>query len=250
MIKHKHSRGKITYEFCQIIFIFLPLFIIAQNQGTNYTYYLQLWYPYVIFYGIVFASEVLGYLQQKYENSLCINDSKVFLPIICSIAVCFLIALSLIRILPFYRGESMTQEQQKAWNNAYNILDYYSSDGELLVSMLLSDYCLERGITTSNYGQAEYNNINNLENYKNNKLWRNIFLFDYTEHILQQNISYNQTVRDKLYSQSYSCIALVYAGEYHLAEDDFISAGYHVVASEELISGTQYWHTVFYALTD
>lgn len=250
MVMRKHRRVKITYEFCQIVFVFLPLYLIAENQGTNYTYYLQLWYPYVILYGIGFASEVLRYLQQKYEHPLCINDFTTILPMICSIAVCLLIALSLIRILPFYRGESMTQEQQKAWNNAYNILDHYSSDGEFLVSMLLSDYCLERGITTSNYGQAEYNDINNLENYKNNKLWRNIFLFDYTEPLLQQNISYNQSVRDKLYSQSYSCIALVYAGEYHLAEDDFINAGYHVVASEELVSGTQCWYTVFYALTD
>lgn len=250
MLRYKHGFGKITYEFCQIIFILLPLFIIAENQGTNYTYYLQLWYPYIILYGIASASDALKHLRQKYESPVCIDEPKTFLPMICSILICLLVVLSLIKVLPSYHSEFMTQEQQAAWNNAYNVLDHYSSDGEILVSMLLSDYCLERGIPTSNYGQAEYNNINNLESYKNNKLWRNIFLFDHTGQLLQQNISYNQTVRDKVYSQSYRCIALVYAREYHLTEDDFANAGYHIAAAEELMSGTHCWHTVFYALTD
>lgn len=191
--------------------------------------------PYIILYGITVASDLLAYLHQKSNYRLCI---------------CLLLTLSLIIVYPSYRCDSMTKEQLKAWNHAYDILEQYSSDGEILVSMLLSDYCLEHEIATSNYGQAEYNNMQNLENYKDNKLWRNIFLFDYTEDLLQQNISYNQTVKDKIYAQSYHCIALVYAGEYHLAEDDFINAGYHAIASEELVSGTQCWYTVFYAVND
>ncbi len=250
IIRRKHIRNIITYEFCQIIFIFPPLFHIAENQGTNYTYYLQLWYPYIILNGIVFATQLLAYLHRKCENLIYINDPKTFLSRICPVVVCLLITLSLIKVLPSYRCDCMTQEQQKAWNNAYDILDKYSSDGEILVSMLLSDYCLERNLATSNYGQAEYNNIENLENYKNNRLWRNIFLFDYTEDLLQQNIAYNQTVKDKIYTQAYRCIALIYAGEYHLTDDDLANAGYHIMASEELMSGTQCWHIVFYTVTD
>ncbi|MCM1386030.1 MAG: hypothetical protein NC231_01780 [Bacillus sp. (in: Bacteria)] len=116
--------------------------------------------------------------------------------------------------------------------------------------MLLSDYCLEQGIETSNYGQAEYNNMHNLDNYKNNKLWRNIFLFAYTDELLQQNISYNQTVKDNISRQSYHCIALVYAGEYHLAEDDILNAGYRIAAAKELQTGNQCWYTIFYTLPD
>lgn len=250
MIRMKQIRGKITYELCQIIFILLPVFHLAENQGTNYTYYLQLWCPYIILYGIVFAADILKYLQHKNQNPIYINVPKAFFPVICSISIWLLLTLSVIKVLPSYRYSPMTKEQQEAWNRAYSLLDEYSSDGEILVSMLLSDYCLEHGIATSNYGQAEYNNIQNLENYKNNKLWRNIFLFDYTEELLQKNISYNQSVKEKLYNQSYRCVALVYAGEYHLTDDDLINAGYIPAASEELISGDQCWYTVFYTVTD
>ncbi|MCM1122979.1 MAG: glycosyltransferase family 39 protein, partial [Eubacterium sp.] len=250
MIRHKRSRDKFTYDFCQIIFIFVPLFYIAENQGTNYTYYLQLWYPYLILYGVIFAANSLERLLQKCNNPICFHHPRTLLPLIGSIAICMSAVLALIKVIPSYRSEPMTQKQQEAWNHAYNMLDQYSADGEILVSMLLSDYCIEHDIPTSNYGQAEYNNRSNLENYKNNKLWRNIFLFDYTEDLLQQNISYNQSVRDKVYARSYRCIALVYTGEYHLTDDDLINAGYQATASEELTAGAQCWHIVFYTLID
>lgn len=247
MAGRKFGREMITYELCQILFILPPLFRIAENQGTNYTYYLQLWYPYIILYGIVTADDILKHIRPKAETPLCIKAPKTLYPIIGSTLVYLLVALSIVIILPSCRCSFMTKEQKAAWNHAYAILDQYASEGEILVSMLLSDYCLEHDVATSNYGQAEYNNMTNLENYKNNRLWRNIFLFDHTEALLQKNIAYNQSVRDKIYARSYRCIALVYAGEYNLAEDDPINAGYHIIASEELAAGTQRWYTVFYA---
>ncbi|MCM1253549.1 MAG: hypothetical protein NC321_12060 [Clostridium sp.] len=62
MIKYRRLCPEMTYELCQTVFIFLPLFHIAENQGTNYTYYLQLWYPYIILLGLVSASELLKWL--------------------------------------------------------------------------------------------------------------------------------------------------------------------------------------------
>lgn len=56
MIRKRSLRGEVSYELCQIIFILPPLFHIAENQGTNYTYYLQLWYPNIILYGVYFAA--------------------------------------------------------------------------------------------------------------------------------------------------------------------------------------------------
>ena len=50
-----------------------------------------------------------------------------------------------------FRCTLMTQEEEAAWKNAYDILEQYSSEGDLLVSMLLSNYCLENNIATSNY---------------------------------------------------------------------------------------------------
>lgn len=249
MIKHRHIKGILTYELCQIIFIFPPLFHIAENEGTNYTYYLQLWYPYIILFGIISISELTHFFVNQ-NDRLYPASNKFSISIICIFLICILTACSVIKILPSFQCTLMTKEDLKAWDNAYDILHRYSADGEILVSMLLSEYCLENHIATSNYGQAEYNNTKNLENYRCNKLWRNVFLFSPTEELLQKNISYNHTVKDNLYNQTYSCIAIVYPGEYHLSDDDFINAGYHIIASENLVTGNQRWCTVFYAITD
>lgn len=250
MIRARKLRGMVTYELCQIIFIFPPLLRIAENQGTNYTYYLQLWYPYIIFYGIVSVSALLKYNCSELTVFLHTRCAKTIAPIIYYIAICLLCILSIIRVLPSYDCPVLSSGQKQSWYRAYDILDRYSAEGEILVSMVLSNYCLEHDIATSNFGQAEFNNLKNLENYRSSRLWRNIFLFDDTEALLQKNISYNQTIREKIYSQSYSCIALVYAGEYHLTEDDLIIAGYQISEAEELATGTQNWYTVFYTLAD
>ena len=249
MIKNRRMRGIVTYELCQIILSIVPLYKIAENQGTNYTYYLQLWYPYIILFGVVSLSELVDTII-GYKDRIMSNSGKYRITMISLVFIYILTAYSVIRVLPSFRCTLMTREQREAWNHAYDILDRYSADGEILVTMLLSEYCIENGIATSNYGQAEYNNADNLKNYKDNKIWRNVFLFRHTEELLQSNISYNQMVKDNIYNQIYSCIAVVYAGEYHLKDDDFTDAGYHVIATEELMSGDQCWYTTFYALTD
>lgn len=250
MIRTKKLCGMVTYELCQIIFILPLLLRIAENQGTNYTYYLQLWYPYIILYGIVSVSALLKCNFSELAVFMRIKWTKTVVSGIYYVAICLLCALAVIGVLPSYDCPVMSSGQKQSWCHAYEILDRCASEGEILVSMVLSNYCLERGIATSNYGQAEFNNLKNLENYRSNRLWRNIFLFDDTEALLQKNISYNQTIREKIYCQSYSCIALVYAGEYHLAEDDLINAGYQISDVEELATGTQNWYTVFYTLAD
>lgn len=250
VIRTRRLRGKVTYELCQIIFILPPLFCIAENQGTNYTYYLQMWYPYMILYGTFYAAVFSKDLYHRWKDAASHGMKQAVLSGMSFLLICCLCLISLLRVLPSYCCHGLSQKQRQSWQNAYDILDRYAGEGEILVSMVLSNYCIERGIETSNYGQAEYNNLQNLENYKDSKLWRNIFLFAHTEAILQKNISYNQLIKDKIYDHSYCCIALVYPGEYHLEEDDLIKAGYQVTAAEELATGEQNWYTVFYTLVD
>lgn len=237
MIKKKEMKKEFSYEFCQLVFVLPFLFYIAQNQGTNYTYYLQLWYPYVIAYGVA-SIPVIG----KYVRSIQSKNIRI----LCSILPCILIMVSFIKIIPFFQCSFMTNEEKDAWRRSYNTLDQYASKGDLLVSMLLSDYCLENNMDTSNYGQAEYNTEGNLQNYKGNKLWRNIFLFDHTEELLQNNISYNAQIRENISRQAYSCIAITYTWEYWISEDELIDAGYHVLTTETLHAGSQCWNVTFY----
>lgn len=245
MIRHKRLQHLVTYEMCQIIFILPFLLRIAENQGTNYTYYLQLWWPYIILCGITSTALIRTSVN---EYSAKIQKKNPYM--ICSALIFTLTAMSILKIYPSYRCDFMTDEQQEAWDTAYHMLDQYSADGDILVSMVLSGYCLENQIDTSNYGQAEFNNTHNLENYKGNKLWRNIPFFRYTEPLLQKNISYNETVKERMYHKDYSCIALVYPGEYHLTESDLVNAGYYPALALELMTGSQSWYTVFYTPTD
>ena len=237
MIKKKELKKEFSYELCQLIFLLPIIFYIAENQGTNYTYYLQLWYPYVILYcmtSIPFLAKYIKSIQQKNIR------------VLCSILQYILVIATLIKIMPFFQCSFMTDEEKDAWKRSYNILEEYSSKGDILVSMLLSDYCLENDIATSNYGQAEYNSSTNLQNYKNNKLWRNLFLFDYTEEILQSNIAYNAQIKDNISMQAYSCIAITYTWEYWISEDELTNAGYHILTTETLPTGSQYWNVTFY----
>lgn len=245
IIRHKHLKSFVTYEICQIIFILPFVFRIAENQGTNYTYYLQIWYPYIILCGM--ASVVLI---KESASTFSAKIQKRIPVIICNALIFLLTAISIIEIRPSFRCDFMTNEQREAWTTASHMLDRYSAEGDILVSIVLSGYCLENQIDTSNYGQAEYNNIQNLENYQGNKLWRNIPFFHYTESLLQKNITYNETVKERMYHKDYSCIALVYPGEYHLTEADIINAGYYPASAMELVTGSQSWYTVFYTPID
>lgn len=167
------------------------LFQTCYWRYSAYTYYLQLWYPYIILYGVYFAAVFSKSAYRKLTDIMW--GAKKILTEISFGAICLLCICSLVRVLPSYRCQLLSQKQRQSWRHAYDILDSCSEEGEILVSMLLSNYCIERGIATSNYGQAEYNNLQNLENYKSSKLWRNLFLFDHTEAVLQKNIAYNQS---------------------------------------------------------
>lgn len=245
-VQRRRLRDAAPYELCQILFILPFVLRIAENQGTNYTYYLQLWYPYVLLYGVVSVPPIRERLLFFVQKIRAANPLPPVTGAAVSALLYLAVAASVIRIHPSFRCDFMTAAQRQAWDEAYGILEQYSTEGELLVTMLLSEYCLENQLDTSNYGQAEYNNAANLEHYKDNKIWRNLFFLDSTKAILQKNISYNESVRKKLLRQSYACVAIVYPGEYHLSPEDITNAGYQVLTTKELMSGKQCWSTVFY----
>ena len=254
VITKKQFIGEVSYELCQIIFILPLLIYLARNQGTIYSYYLQLWYPYIILYSmasIPVVAKRIAPIQTKNVR------------IIFTVLTYMLVALTVKNVmfsdasssevmtpaaLPTFQGDLMTEEQTEAWDRAYNILAQCATEGDILVSMHLTEYCIENNIETSNYGQAEFNDDRNLQNFRNSSLWNNVFLFKYGEEIIQNNITYNKKVKENINNHKYRCIASVYAKEYGLTEEDFANAGYRVLAEEELMTGKQCWNTTFYVL--
>lgn len=162
-IKNKNIEDLLSYEFCQILFAFFPLAYIAQNKGTIYTYYLQLWYPYVILFSMSCLNSAIGFTRNKWKNKY--------------IEFAFSLVLILLMIISIHSEKFLvynrlpSDEEISAWKDAYEILDKYSAEGEILVSAHLSGYCLENGIETSAYGQSDFNDIYNLQKCNNSKIW-------------------------------------------------------------------------------
>lgn len=238
----ERKKGKVTgnsfrdsvftyYEFCQMICVFPFSIIISRNEGTRYTYNLQLWWPYVI----IFALSLLPVMAKKLMPYR-IKAGHIIVFVV--IAYCLWDCKSLIISKP------LNNDQINAWDNAYEILDRYSEEGDILVSPHLSAYCLENGIETSDYGQAEFNSADSLRGYLNNKLW--VTLFPETERLLRNNIEYNTLILDKIYRHGYTCIALTDSARYWLDESDIIAAGYSVDTEMELVAGGETLPTVFY----
>lgn len=241
-IKRKKIKIEFSYELCQVVCMFPIVLYLAQNPGNYYAYWFQLWYPYVIIYCITSAVVVLRYIYSLHYAKI-----KVLCLGMCSI----LMGYSFYQMLytpPFlFKCDLMTDGERDAWNRSYEMLDKYAKEGDILVPMLLSNYCLENNIETSDYGHAQCNVPFTMENYKNSKLWPNFFLVDYTEVLLEKCIQYNDVeIRRKIADQSYSCIVLTSVKDYGLTEQEVIDSGYHILTKEELPSGRQHWEVVFY----
>ncbi len=221
---------KVSLAVCQSVCV-LPLCImIARNEGTRYTYYLQLWWPYVILATICVMPAVFG----------CIFGNNHTVAHIAMIAV---LVFAVWDCLGYLISRPLNVQERDNWNVAYKILAGYPGD-KILVSPHLSGFCMDNGIPTADYGQAEFNSPYSLDMYKDNKLF--MTLFPEAEIILNNNISYNEGLKTRIANGEFSCIALTDSGNYWLEEKDILSAGYRVEADIELAMGNEMLPTRFY----
>ncbi len=225
----------LRYEVIQCFVILLPCAMIAKNLGTRYTYYLQLWWPYVI----IVSFSLLPGLLKRFGSLFPLKESYL------TLAAVLLVFLSIADCSSMIISEPLTPDQKQSWDQAYTLLDQYSENGEMLVSSHLSNYCLEHNIPTPDYGQAEYNSEQALLRYLASPIWPR--LFPDAETIFRQNIDYKQQIMDNINSRHYSGIALTDTGGYLLDPEDILDAGYHEEARLELVTGQEKWETVFFS---
>jgi hypothetical protein len=229
--KHEHNRAhNIGYEICQIVCVLPLCILIARNEGTRYTYYLQLWWPYVIIFSICVLNEVSRYFLRNRE-------------LIRAVVVAVVIVYALWDSKGLLITDLPSDDERRAWEEAYEILDRYG-DENILVSSHLSAYCLDNGIPTADYGQAEFNSEYSLNVYRNNKLF--MTLFPEAETILENNIEYNALIREKLAEGGFSCIAITDSANYSLGEDEIIGAGYKKLTELDLVASNETLTTSFY----
>lgn len=232
----ENIKGK--FLFVQSICILPIVTVLSRNIGTYYTYYLQLWWIYVILYVFVNFPDVVSFVADKMSNK--IKYSKQLALIFVSLISIFTVR----QCLPIVVEKPLDVAMQNNWEVALNIMDVYRNKGEMLLSPHLSAYCLEHDIPTADYGQAEFNSAGNLKHFKNRWLYPEIF--PETEKILLKNIEYNRLVKEKVKNREYALIALTDMGKYSLTEEEIEVSGYKKMEEIILVTGKQKWKTRFY----
>lgn len=220
----------------------LPLaFYVAQNLGTQYTYYLQLWCPYYILFGLPLLDGAVYRAMQD----------RRLLPHWRRAAACTatLLALALVwrtadNLEQFLRVVPLTKSAMADWNRAEELLTGYAERGEVLASPHLSELCMRHGIPTADYGQAEFNSPESLAGYRSSRLWP--ALFPAAGELLQKNIDYNAQLREKIKNREFACIALTTQARYWLTDEEIEAAGYRAAETLTLPTGEWQWETKFY----
>lgn len=219
-----------SLEICMLLAILPAVIVIARNGGTRYTYYLQLWWIWVIIFVMENANKImpislLSHIRIKYRMLIMV------LACVLSITMC----------REFIISTPLNESQKMDWKYVYSLLDEYSKAGDVLVSAHLSTWCMERNIETAEYGQQEFNNLNNLDNYNHKILWTKLFPF--ADDILINSIDYNEEVKEKIKKHNFSCIALTSATRYDVDDNFLLEQGYVVWDERMLYTGTQQWDT-------
>lgn len=225
----------VSYEMVQAICILPFVIYMGQNHGAIYTYYHQLWFPYLI---AVFTVSFSAYVDMGRVCELK-NLKKLFN--IGSFFIIILVIASINRvqnIKRWYMVDRLSDLQKDAWISTYQLLDEYSSKGEILVDPHLANFCLERGIPTPDYGQT--NEVRYQPKYENDL---SSILFPEAGEICQKNINYNSEIKDKIENGDYTIICLT-NGISGISVEYIEDAQNYVLLTEVgLVTGTQNWHT-------
>lgn len=224
-----------SLEICMLFAILPAVIVIARNGGTRYTYYLQLWWVWVILFVMeninkIMSISLLSHIRKKYKMLI------IVLGCVFSITMC----------REFIISTPLNESQKMDWKYVYSLLNTYSEEGDVLASAHISTWCIEHNIETGEYGQQEFNDLNNLDNYNDKILWKK--LFPLTDDILKNSINYNEEVREKIKKHDFSCIALTTATNYDVEDDFLLEQGYTMLDDIALFTGLQKWDTKIWVI--
>lgn len=219
-----------SLEICMLLAILPAVIVIARNGGTRYTYYLQLWWIWVILFVTENANKIM--------SISLLSHIRIKYKMLIMVLVC---VLSITMCREFIISTPLNESQKRDWKYVYSLLDEYSKAGDILVSAHLSIWCIERNIETAEYGQQEFNDLYNLNNYNHKVLWTK--LFPLAEDILTNSINYNEEVKEKIKKHNFSCIALTSEARYDIDDNFLLEQGYVVLDERMLYTGTQQWDT-------
>lgn len=217
------------YDLIQGVCMLVFTAYFAQNHGACLTYYLQMWTPYIISLGAFCLGKEYEFdsRKAKYYTATMLTAGVLTLWAIKGIITCVPVS------------SNIAQE----WQNAEKILDDYVSKGEVIVSPVLSNYCMKNNIYTHDYGQASYLGQDQLTEYEKQSALKQIFPF--AGEILTRYVAYTEEIINRVHEGYYSLIAIS-NDEYNISEDDLVAGGYKLVYDHVLVTGWEYNHIYYW----
>ena len=188
---------KFAYVFIQSIVMGGFLLYFGQSDGTFYTYYLQLWIPYLVMSTAGMINEL--------KSMLCANDrlakylNSSIIPVLGAIVV-------MMSFGKFTIVTPMSLEQKNEWKYVYNLLDSYSPDSIRIKDNSFVFYCLERGIYNDAWGHDSIFTEETLDKLKNLNI--SDLFFPYAEELTKQFLVYQSTADKKMIDGEFKCVLL------------------------------------------
>lgn len=187
----------ISYEFVQTIVMGLFMLYFGQSDGTFYTYYLQLWIPFLVM-------ATVGLADQNIPN-IKLRESwhKVFGSTAVRIAIVLVIMISLTK---FIVVTPLTSTQKAEWEKIYGILDSYDSSSIRIKNNALALYCVERELYDESWGHDGVYIDETLDKLAatNYSEW----IFPYAKDLTKQYMDFQKASDQKMRLGQYDCVVL------------------------------------------
>ena len=207
-------KALISYEIIMALVSFVFLIVLGQSNGATYTYFLQLWMPFLI---VSFAR-----LCDEYWEILCVKKFGLFVIIVC---------MFLFMLLPFEFSFSSPQkwkEEREVKGEVYEILDKFEDPSKMKISPYsLVFYCVERNIVHDEYGHSNAYNKELLRIVKSSNTSE--LVFPYGEQLIEEYLDY-LSASDELVSKGYYDVVVINESEKEKYMDSLVDGGYKLWA--------------------
>ena len=208
---------------------------LGQHTGALYSYYLQIWMPYVISFSLVCATQIM----KRTKEDIQYASVLVMLVLLVTPKACD----------AFYSAVCVDRREMQNWEMMYASLDehYCGEDSRILVGNPLSFYAIEHDYEAYDYGSNQYVYYGLLDTA--NPLV--IKFFPRADWLIEQVENTREDARQKIENGYFSFLAITQGNPCELTTEYIEETGMYELEYEiDLQTGNQMWHTYVYGVKD
>ena len=221
------------YDVIMMLLGTIACFRIGQHGGAIYSYYLQIWIPYVVSVSCVCAFKIMKDSEDKsHYASVLVMLVLLLTPKTCSMF-----------FTPNYVGDDDIQK----WKDVYALLDSYSEgDGtKLLLGDPLSFYAVDHDYEAYDYGSTEYAYQGLLDSI--NPFIRNLFIR--ADWLIERVEETRIKAKEKIENGEFTCLVILDGNPCRITHEYVDNTGKYELYSETVLqTGGQRWPAFIYVL--